>query len=140
MEMCIRSSEGTAVSNASSSQPEVSSAKLKSLVSTLLDSADQQPLEVFPRFKGPDVHKSFADCLYSCLVRSKIRTFRNAEELHDHKDRELSETRCFQKMHDLLRDLDRAIVIEEDVKHPRQAQQNLVQRRCCKHDEKWRGN
>ncbi|CAI0384484.1 unnamed protein product [Linum tenue] len=88
--MCIRSSEGTAVSNASSSQPEVSSAKLKSLVSTLLDSADQQPLEVFPRFKGPDVHKSFADCLYSCLVRSKIRTFRNAEELHDHKGKKIA--------------------------------------------------
>ncbi|CAL1356402.1 unnamed protein product [Linum trigynum] len=81
--LCIRSSEGTAVSKASS-QPEVSSAELKSLVSTLLDSADQQPLEyeVFPSFKGPDIHKSFADCLYSCLVHSNIRTFRDAEELH----------------------------------------------------------
>ncbi|CAN1287676.1 Disease resistance protein L6 [Linum perenne] len=37
--------------------------------------------EVFLSFRGPDVRFSFADCLYSCLVRSKIRTFRDEEEL-----------------------------------------------------------
>ncbi|CAN1252541.1 Disease resistance protein L6 [Linum perenne] len=37
--------------------------------------------EVFLSFRGPDVRQTFADCLYSCLVRSKIRTFRDQEEL-----------------------------------------------------------
>ncbi|CAN1252540.1 Disease resistance protein L6 [Linum perenne] len=37
--------------------------------------------EVFLSFRGPDVRQTFADCLYSCLVRSKIRTFRDEEEL-----------------------------------------------------------
>ncbi|CAN1287675.1 Disease resistance protein L6 [Linum perenne] len=37
--------------------------------------------EVFLSFRGPDVRTSFADCLYSCLIRSKIRTFRDEEEL-----------------------------------------------------------
>ena len=37
--------------------------------------------EVFLSFRGPDVRKSFVDCLYSYLVRSKIRTFRDEEEL-----------------------------------------------------------
>ncbi|CAN1765069.1 Disease resistance protein L6 [Linum perenne] len=37
--------------------------------------------EVFLSFRGPDVRKSFADFLYSYLVRSKIRTFRDEEEL-----------------------------------------------------------
>ncbi|CAN1286768.1 Disease resistance protein L6 [Linum perenne] len=37
--------------------------------------------EVFLSFRGPDVRTSFADCLYSCLHRSKIRTFRDEEEL-----------------------------------------------------------
>ncbi|CAN1245511.1 Disease resistance protein L6 [Linum grandiflorum] len=45
--------------------------------------ADQKPAEyeVFLSFRGPDVRESFADCLYSYLVRSKIRTFRDEEEL-----------------------------------------------------------
>ncbi|CAN0923316.1 Disease resistance protein L6 [Linum grandiflorum] len=37
--------------------------------------------EVFLSFRGPDVRQTFADCLYNCLVRSKIRTFRDEEEL-----------------------------------------------------------
>ncbi|CAN0923317.1 Disease resistance protein L6 [Linum grandiflorum] len=37
--------------------------------------------EVFLSFRGPDVRQNFADCLYSCLVRAKIRTFRDEEEL-----------------------------------------------------------
>ncbi|CAN1831706.1 Disease resistance protein L6 [Linum perenne] len=37
--------------------------------------------EVFLSFRGPDVRQTFADCLYSCLFRSKIRTFRDEEEL-----------------------------------------------------------
>ncbi|CAN1766619.1 Disease resistance protein L6 [Linum perenne] len=37
--------------------------------------------EVFMSFRGPDVRQTFADFLYSCLVRSKIRTFRDEEEL-----------------------------------------------------------
>ncbi|CAN1807815.1 Disease resistance protein L6 [Linum perenne] len=37
--------------------------------------------EVFLSFRGPDVRTSFADCLYSGLVRSKIRTFRDEEGL-----------------------------------------------------------
>ncbi|CAN1250847.1 Disease resistance protein L6 [Linum perenne] len=37
--------------------------------------------EVFLNFRGPDVRKSFADHLYNCLVRYKIRTFRDEEEL-----------------------------------------------------------
>ncbi|CAN1814500.1 Disease resistance protein L6 [Linum perenne] len=37
--------------------------------------------EVFLSFRGPDVRTTFADCLYSGLVRSKIRTFRDEEEL-----------------------------------------------------------
>ncbi|CAN1811650.1 Disease resistance protein L6 [Linum perenne] len=37
--------------------------------------------EVFLSFRGPDVRQTFADSLYSCLVRSKIRTFRDEEEL-----------------------------------------------------------
>ncbi|CAN1831705.1 Disease resistance protein L6 [Linum perenne] len=37
--------------------------------------------EVFLSFRGPDVRHTFADCLYNCLVRSKIRTFRDEEEL-----------------------------------------------------------
>ncbi|CAN1245266.1 Disease resistance protein L6 [Linum grandiflorum] len=46
-------------------------------------SAEQQHVEyeVFLSFRGPDVRKSFADFLYSYLVRSKIRTFRDEEEL-----------------------------------------------------------
>ncbi|CAN1250206.1 Disease resistance protein L6 [Linum perenne] len=37
--------------------------------------------EVFLSFRGPDVRRTFADCLYSSLVRSKIRTFRDEEDL-----------------------------------------------------------
>ncbi|CAN1280207.1 Disease resistance protein L6 [Linum perenne] len=37
--------------------------------------------EVFLSFRGPDVRTTFADYLYSGLVRSKIRTFRDEEEL-----------------------------------------------------------
>ncbi|CAN0916613.1 Disease resistance protein L6, partial [Linum grandiflorum] len=37
--------------------------------------------EVFLSFRGPDVRLTFADCLYTCLVRAKIRTFRDEEEL-----------------------------------------------------------
>ncbi|CAI0415017.1 unnamed protein product [Linum tenue] len=37
--------------------------------------------EVFLSFRGPDVRTTFADCLYSVLARSKIRTFRDEEEL-----------------------------------------------------------
>ncbi|CAN1302524.1 Disease resistance protein L6 [Linum perenne] len=37
--------------------------------------------EVFLRFRGPDVRLNFADYLYTCLDRSKIRTFRDEEEL-----------------------------------------------------------
>ncbi|CAN1171615.1 Disease resistance protein L6 [Linum perenne] len=37
--------------------------------------------EVFLSFRSPDIRQTFADCLYSCLVRSKIRTFRDEEEL-----------------------------------------------------------
>ncbi|CAN1287668.1 Disease resistance protein L6 [Linum perenne] len=49
-------------------------------------SADQPGLptvdyEVFLSFRGPDVRTTFANCLYSCLVRSQIRTFRDDEEL-----------------------------------------------------------
>ncbi|CAN1245458.1 Disease resistance protein L6 [Linum grandiflorum] len=46
-------------------------------------SAEQQHVEyeVFLSFRGPDVRKSFADFLYSYFVHSKIRTFRDEEEL-----------------------------------------------------------
>ncbi|CAN1252555.1 Disease resistance protein L6 [Linum perenne] len=37
--------------------------------------------EVFLSFRGSDVRQSFADHLYACLVRSKIRTFRDEEVL-----------------------------------------------------------
>ncbi|CAN1252577.1 Disease resistance protein L6 [Linum perenne] len=37
--------------------------------------------EVFLSFRGPDVRQTFADHLYSCLVRAKILTFRDEEEL-----------------------------------------------------------
>ncbi|CAN0916636.1 Disease resistance protein L6 [Linum grandiflorum] len=37
--------------------------------------------EVFLSFRGPDVRNTFADHLYTCLSRSKIRTFRDEEEL-----------------------------------------------------------
>ncbi|CAN1234983.1 Disease resistance protein L6 [Linum perenne] len=37
--------------------------------------------EVFLSFRGSDVRQTFADCLHSCLVRSKIRTFRDEEKL-----------------------------------------------------------
>ncbi|CAL1375089.1 unnamed protein product [Linum trigynum] len=37
--------------------------------------------EVFLSFRGPDVRTTFFDCLYSVLARSKIRTFRDEEEL-----------------------------------------------------------
>ncbi|CAI0473743.1 unnamed protein product [Linum tenue] len=37
--------------------------------------------EVFLSFRGPDVRQTFADHLYSCFARSKIRTFRDEEEL-----------------------------------------------------------
>ncbi|CAN1270442.1 Disease resistance protein L6 [Linum perenne] len=37
--------------------------------------------EVFLSFRGSDVRKSFADYLYSYLVHSQIRTFRDEEEL-----------------------------------------------------------
>ncbi|CAN0914483.1 Disease resistance protein L6 [Linum grandiflorum] len=37
--------------------------------------------EVFLSFRGPDVRQTFADHMYSCLIRSKIRTFRDEEEL-----------------------------------------------------------
>ncbi|CAN1766737.1 Disease resistance protein L6 [Linum perenne] len=69
MNMC----EETTLSNAFS-QSETSVAELQSVVSTL-------EYEVFLSFRGPDVRKSFADFLYSYLVRSKIRTFRDEEEL-----------------------------------------------------------
>ncbi|CAN1766380.1 Disease resistance protein L6 [Linum perenne] len=61
--------EGTTVPN-SSLQSQTSSAEQQSV-----------EYEVFLSFRGPDVRKSFADCLYSYLVRSKIRTFRDEEEL-----------------------------------------------------------
>ncbi|CAN1245410.1 Disease resistance protein L6 [Linum grandiflorum] len=67
------SGEGTTVSNASS-ESQTSTAELQSVVSAL-------EYEVFLSFRGPDVRKSFADFLYSYLVRSKIRTFRDEEEL-----------------------------------------------------------
>ncbi|CAN1142927.1 Disease resistance protein L6 [Linum perenne] len=72
-QMNICSSERTTVSNASS-QSETSATELQSVVSTL-------EYEVFLSFRGPDVRKSFVDFLYSYLVRSKIRTFRDEEEL-----------------------------------------------------------
>ncbi|CAN1131549.1 Disease resistance protein L6 [Linum perenne] len=72
-QMNMGSSKGTPVSNASS-QSETSAAKLQSVISTL-------DYEVFLSFRGPDVRKKFADFLYSYLVRSKIRTFRDEEEL-----------------------------------------------------------
>ncbi|CAN1131885.1 Disease resistance protein L6 [Linum perenne] len=65
--------EGTTVSNASL-QSQTSSTEQQSVGSVL-------EYEVFLSFRGPDVRKSFADCLYSYLVRSKIRTFRDEEEL-----------------------------------------------------------
>ncbi|CAN1252558.1 Disease resistance protein L6 [Linum perenne] len=37
--------------------------------------------EVFLSFRGTDVRLTFADYLYTCLDRSKIRTFRDEEEL-----------------------------------------------------------
>ncbi|CAI0407973.1 unnamed protein product [Linum tenue] len=37
--------------------------------------------EVFLSFRGPDVRNTFADHLYNSLARSKIRTFRDEEEL-----------------------------------------------------------
>ncbi|CAI0414892.1 unnamed protein product [Linum tenue] len=37
--------------------------------------------EVFLSFRGPDVRQTFADCLYHFLIHSKIRTFRDEEEL-----------------------------------------------------------
>ncbi|CAN1169221.1 Disease resistance protein L6 [Linum perenne] len=48
------------------------------------DSSSALPVgeyEVFLSFRGPDVRKTFADHLYTCLVRSKILTFRDDEEL-----------------------------------------------------------
>ncbi|CAN1270973.1 Disease resistance protein L6 [Linum perenne] len=65
--------EGTTVSSASL-QSQTSSTEQQSVGSVL-------EYEVFLSFRGPDVRKSFADCLYSYLVRSKIRTFRDEEEL-----------------------------------------------------------
>ncbi|CAI0441319.1 unnamed protein product [Linum tenue] len=38
--------------------------------------------DIFLSFRDPDVRQTFADCLYSWLVRSGIRTFRDEEELH----------------------------------------------------------
>ncbi|CAN1784453.1 Disease resistance protein L6 [Linum perenne] len=38
--------------------------------------------EVFLSFSGPDIRQTFADHLYTCLVRSKICTFRDEEALH----------------------------------------------------------
>ncbi|CAN0829354.1 Disease resistance protein L6, partial [Linum grandiflorum] len=72
-EINMWSGEGTTVSNASS-ESQTSTAELQSVVSAL-------EYEVFLSFRGPDVRKSFADFLYSYLVRSKIRTFRDEEEL-----------------------------------------------------------
>ncbi|CAN1823673.1 Disease resistance protein L6 [Linum perenne] len=71
--MLKHSGEGTTVSNASL-QSQTSSTEQQSVGSAL-------EYEVFLSFRGPDVRKSFADCLYSYLVRSKIRTFRDEEEL-----------------------------------------------------------
>ncbi|CAN1170669.1 Disease resistance protein L6 [Linum perenne] len=54
--------------------------------SSIIDRPSLLPLptgeyEVFLSFRGMDVRKNFADHLYNCLVRSKIRTFRDEEEL-----------------------------------------------------------
>ncbi|CAN1272041.1 Disease resistance protein L6 [Linum perenne] len=67
--MFVRFGEGTTVPNAYL-QSQTSSAEQLSV-----------EYEVFLSFRGPDVRKSFADFLYSYLVRSKIRTFRDEEEL-----------------------------------------------------------
>ncbi|CAN1245371.1 Disease resistance protein L6 [Linum grandiflorum] len=72
-EILMCSTEGTTVSNAAS-QSEISSAEQQFVVSAL-------EYEVFLSFRGPDVRNSFADFLYNYLVRSKIRTFRDEEEL-----------------------------------------------------------
>ncbi|CAL1392557.1 unnamed protein product [Linum trigynum] len=37
--------------------------------------------EVFLSFRGPDIRDSFADCVYRGLIRSKIRTFRDEQDL-----------------------------------------------------------
>ncbi|CAN1252562.1 Disease resistance protein L6 [Linum perenne] len=37
--------------------------------------------EVFLSFRGTDVRQTFADHLYTCLVGSKVHTFRDEEEL-----------------------------------------------------------
>ncbi|CAI0454638.1 unnamed protein product [Linum tenue] len=37
--------------------------------------------EVFLSFRGPDIRDSFADWVYRGLIRSKIRTFRDEEDL-----------------------------------------------------------
>ncbi|CAL1372858.1 unnamed protein product [Linum trigynum] len=64
---------------------------MKSVASTSSDSSSSSvapsPLpsgeyEVFLSFRGPDVRNTFADHLYTFLSRSKIRTFRDNEELH----------------------------------------------------------
>ncbi|CAN0829308.1 Disease resistance protein L6 [Linum grandiflorum] len=68
------SGEGTTVSNASSQSQTSITAEQQSVASAL-------EYEVFLSFRGPDVRKSFADFLYSYLVHSKIRTFRDEEEL-----------------------------------------------------------
>nr|CAC35337.1 Nbi-C protein [Linum usitatissimum] len=48
------------------------------LIPTSLPSGEY---EIFLSFRGSDVRKTFADHLYTSLVRSKFRTFRDEEEL-----------------------------------------------------------
>ncbi|CAL1352610.1 unnamed protein product, partial [Linum trigynum] len=60
--------------------------QLESLRSSFSSSASSAPLgtdgyEVFLSFRGPDTRNNFADFLYNSLVRSKIRTFRDDEEV-----------------------------------------------------------
>ncbi|CAN1171569.1 Probable E3 ubiquitin-protein ligase ARI7 [Linum perenne] len=56
--------------------------ELTDFLFTMSNSDSQtEEYEVFLSFRGFDVHQSFADHLYACLVRSKIRTFRDDEVL-----------------------------------------------------------
>ncbi|OWM80261.1 hypothetical protein CDL15_Pgr019541 [Punica granatum] len=46
------------------------------------DPAVGHEYEVFLSFRGTDIWKSFADCLYHSLIDAGVRAFRDNEELH----------------------------------------------------------
>ncbi|CAN1142932.1 Disease resistance protein L6 [Linum perenne] len=51
--------------------------------------------EIFLSFRGPDVRKSFADSLYSYLVHSIIRTFKDEEELRTSLVQAITESKIY---------------------------------------------